>query len=260
MLIKIIDTKDMPERVKELHLSDAFDMPVEQGKFEWTATLININTGMNPELLKKCKALGGYVTFVDKVRNIVLLIEEHIIGNHGGKVSMVCGLSMGGLIAAKLAAKGSIEIETLVLDGAPLIKVPGIAARIMQSTYLSIIRRSKKREPKIIKSFKKTFLPEKHLDSYLKIADNMTDESIRNMIGSVCKGFDFVSYSPDMKILFMHGTKGNESISEKAAKKLKKMNPQTKIRCYKNYAHAQLACFEPHNWINDVTDFKDSVF
>ena len=63
------NTKDMPESVKELHLSDAFDMPVEQGKFEWTATLININTGMNPELLKKCKALGGYVTFVDKVRN-----------------------------------------------------------------------------------------------------------------------------------------------------------------------------------------------
>ena len=69
MLIKNIDKKDMPESVKELHLSDAFDMPVEQGKFEWTATLININTGMNPELLKKCKALGGYVTFVDKVRN-----------------------------------------------------------------------------------------------------------------------------------------------------------------------------------------------
>ena len=155
----------------------------------------------------------------ESVDKEVLLIEEHIIGNHGGKVSMVCGLSMGGLIAAKLAAKGSIEIETLVLDGAPLIKVPGIATRIMQSTYLSIIRRSQKREPKIIKSFKKTFLPEKHLDSYLKIADNMTDESIRNMIGSVCKGFDFVSYSPDMKILFMHGTKGNEAKSSQKAEK-----------------------------------------
>lgn len=108
-------------------------------------------------------------TVFESVDKEVLLIEEHIIGNHGGKVSMACGLSMGGLIAAKLAAKGSIEIETLVLDGAPLIKVPGIAARIMQSTYLSIIRRSQKREPKIIKSFKETFLPEKYLDSYLKI-------------------------------------------------------------------------------------------
>ncbi len=63
------DRKDMPEQVKELYLSDAFDMEVELGKFEWTATMVNINNGMNLELLTKCKALGGYVTFVDKVRN-----------------------------------------------------------------------------------------------------------------------------------------------------------------------------------------------
>ena len=40
----------MPEQIKELYLSDAFDIDVEPGKFEWTATLVNINTGMNPEL------------------------------------------------------------------------------------------------------------------------------------------------------------------------------------------------------------------
>ncbi len=62
------DKKDMPEKVKELYLSDAFDREVEPGKFEWTATMVNINAGMNPELLAKCKALGGYATFVDKVR------------------------------------------------------------------------------------------------------------------------------------------------------------------------------------------------
>ena len=60
---------DMPEKVKELHLSDAFDRPTEQGKFEWTATMVNVNMGMNPELLAKCKVLEGYVTFVDKVRS-----------------------------------------------------------------------------------------------------------------------------------------------------------------------------------------------
>lgn len=189
----------------------------------------------------------------------VSLIEEHIIKNHGGKLFMVCGLSMGGLIAAKLAAKSSIKIEALVLDGAPLKKVPGIAVKIMQNNYISIIRRSKKRDPEIIESFKKTFLPPKYLDPYLKIADNMTDESIRNMIGSVFKGFDFLSFNPDMKILFMHGTKGNEFISRKAAIKLKKINPQTEIRCYKNHAHAQLACFEPQKWINEVEDFMQKI-
>ena len=62
------DKKDMPEQVKELYLSDAFDMEVEPGRFEWTATMVNINAGMNMGLLNKCEALGGYVTFVDKVR------------------------------------------------------------------------------------------------------------------------------------------------------------------------------------------------
>ena len=62
------DKKDMPEQIKELYLSDAFDSEVKPGKFEWTATMVNINTGMNPELLAKCKALGGYATFVNKVR------------------------------------------------------------------------------------------------------------------------------------------------------------------------------------------------
>ena len=62
------DKKDMPEQVKELYLSDAFDMEVDPGRFEWTATMVNINAGMNPELLRRCKALGGYATFVDKVR------------------------------------------------------------------------------------------------------------------------------------------------------------------------------------------------
>ena len=49
-------------------MSDAFDREVEPGKFEWTATMVNINVGMNPELLSKCKVLGVYATFVDKVR------------------------------------------------------------------------------------------------------------------------------------------------------------------------------------------------
>ena len=62
------DKKDMPEEVKELYLSDAFAREVKPGKFEWTATMVNINAGMNPELLEKCKVLGGYATFVDKVR------------------------------------------------------------------------------------------------------------------------------------------------------------------------------------------------
>lgn len=63
------DNKDMPEEMKELYLSDAFDRLVEKGKFEWTATMLNINHGKNKELMTKCEVLKDYTIFVDKVRS-----------------------------------------------------------------------------------------------------------------------------------------------------------------------------------------------
>jgi hypothetical protein len=58
-----------------------------------------------------------------------------------------------------------------------------------------------------------------------------------------------------MKILFMHGTKGNESVSRKCALKMKKVNPQTEIRCFEGLGHAELACFKPDQWVKEVEDF-----
>ena len=57
----------------------------------------------------------------------------------------------------------------------------------------------------------------------------------------------------------MHGTKGNESVSKKAAIKMKEVNPQTQIRCYRGYAHARLLSFEQTKWIEEVKGFLEGV-
>ncbi len=62
------DEKYFPEDVKELHLSDAFDEPVEAGKYEWTATMININHGKNKTLMESCQVLEAYSHFTAKVK------------------------------------------------------------------------------------------------------------------------------------------------------------------------------------------------
>ncbi len=54
------------------------------------------------------------------------------------------------------------------------------------------------------------------------------------------------------KIFFLHGTKGNESVSRKVAIKMKEVNPHTMIKVYKGYAHAKLACFESEKWVEEV--------
>ena len=62
-------TKDMPDTFS-LHLSEAFEKPLlEQGTFEWTAKVYNINKGRNKSLNKKCKPLYDYCRFTSFVKD-----------------------------------------------------------------------------------------------------------------------------------------------------------------------------------------------
>ena len=173
---------------------------------------------------------------------------------------MICGLSMGGRIAATLAGMQNISTEYLVLDGAPLLPMPKIMIRFMMGSYIKIIQKSRKRDPKVLESFKKDFLPERYLDDFLKLADYMDEQSIKNILSSVFSAFEFKRYEDSCKILFMHGTKGNESVSKKAAIKMKEVNPQTQIRCYNGYAHAQLLSFEQSHLLDGKIFIRNRVY
>lgn len=59
--------EEQPERT-ELLLSDAFMSP--QKGYEWTAHMININAGKNPEILSKSKILSEYSEFIASVRKV----------------------------------------------------------------------------------------------------------------------------------------------------------------------------------------------
>ena len=56
------------EETSYLRLSDAFTNFDEQGKFEWTATVKNINADYNLTLQNHCKALNDYVKYVDRIK------------------------------------------------------------------------------------------------------------------------------------------------------------------------------------------------
>ena len=131
-----------------------------------------------------------------------------------------------------------------------------IAEKAMTGSYKNIIRQSKKRDSRTLDRFKKNFLPERYLESYLKFADTMSDNTIKNMLHSVCAGKLIPSENPDnTRILYMHGTKGNEVYSQKTAQKLKKYYPETQIKCFDGYKHAELAVYEPDKWLGTVLAF-----
>ena len=64
-----------------LKLSEAFENPEKTEGFEWTATMLNINTGHNQEILLKCRRLREYSTFIELVRyyqNMEKSLEEAV--------------------------------------------------------------------------------------------------------------------------------------------------------------------------------------
>ena len=182
-------------------------------------------------------------------------ILEYIKDELNGHVFLLAGLSMGGRIAATVAKNNDITVETLVLDGAPLANMNGLMKAVMRLNYKSLIMKSKKRDPKVLEQAKRVFIPEDMIPYYVKIAENMIMVSVDNAINSLFSPFEFVRYPDDMKILYMHGTKSNEVVSRKCALKMKKVNPETKIKCFEGLAHAELACFKPDLWIREVEEF-----
>lgn len=185
-------------------------------------------------------------------------IEHYCSANSINNFDVVCGISLGGAIANVLWGNQKVKINKLILDGAPLSPTPKIMQKFMIKSYLNIIHSSKTRNPKIIKSFKKSFLPEKHLENYLKIADNMNDSSIEKLVKSVSESKLCTTAPQDTKIFYMHGTKANETISKKSAKLVKKYYPNTTTFCFKGCVHCYKICFEPLQWREIVSEFLQS--
>lgn len=183
-------------------------------------------------------------------------IEKYIAGESGGKVYALCGLSMGGVVANRIFERNRVLIDNLVLDGAPLVKMPAVANKFMTISYKSIIHKSKVRDEKTLRNFKRDFLPEKFLEGYLKFADTMSDSTVENMIGSVCTSVpDPRENAGNTRILFLHGTKGNEVYSKKTAELMKKYYPDMTVKCFNGYKHAELAIYKADEWSATVDSF-----
>lgn len=187
-------------------------------------------------------------------------IIEYFRENNIHTIDVLCGISFGGKISFEIWKSGRLDIRSLVMDGAPLLSCPKFAVNIMVNNYKNIIRKSKARDAKVIESFKKSFLPEKYLGSYLKIADIMTENSVENIINSAFSESITAGADDRTKILFIHGTKGNEVISKKSAKLVKSRYPSsTEIVCFKGDTHCYKMIYEPQKWIETVQEFLESV-
>jgi len=192
-----------------------------------------------------------FISLEAEVSDIITALQAHDVT----EIHALCGLSLGGVIAHEIWKSTRLPIKHLVLDGAPLVPFPFGSSGFMTKNYINLIHKSKKRDPKVIASFKKNFLPEKYLDSYLKIADFMSDTSMANIVKAADTGNLCTTVDNKSKILFLHGTKGNEILSKNVGKLIKKAYPETEVVCFKGDIHCYKAIYEPEKWVAVVKEF-----
>lgn len=171
------------------------------------------------------------------------------------EVDVLCGFSMGGAIAHVIWKNQRLKVKNLIMDGAPLVPYPKLFQSFMMKNYLDIIHNSKAREPKTLHNFEKNFLPKKYLESYLRLADNMSDESMRNIVHAAGTSALYTIIKNESRILYIHGTRMNEMYSKKSAKLIQKAYPEAEVICYKGKAHIECAIYEPDKWCEDVSKF-----
>lgn len=199
------------------------------------------------------EAASEFVSVPAEAEDIVAYFKAKNINT----LDVLSGISLGGKIAFEIWKRDKLYIHNLIMDGAPLVACPKFAVHIMINNYKSIIHKSKARDKKVTESFKKDFLPEKYLDSYLKIADLTSDKSIENMIGSAFAGGKIEGVKNQSRILFIHETKGNEVLSRKAANLMKKYYPVTEVVCFQGDVHCYKVIYEPEKWIGVVEKFLE---
>lgn len=101
--------KDMPERF-EYHLNDAFNRKDVKPSIECNATVININTGYNQNILDKCTKLREYASFVQIIRDH---IAEGFQANEAITQSVDIAINRGLLV--DILRKNRAEVIAVVL-------------------------------------------------------------------------------------------------------------------------------------------------
>ena len=191
----------------------------------------------------------------DSIEDEAQKIERAVRDTGATEISAMCGMSMGGAIAFEIWKNGSIDIGSLVLDGAPLLPMPKIAEKIMVMNYLSILKKTRARDAKTIERCRRDFLPDRYIEDMLKVTDNMSADSVRNIMRSVCSRNIPEGVENHSRILFIHGTKGNETFSKKAAVRLKELYPTVEVLCCEGDPHIYKAIYKTDVWIREVEKF-----
>ena len=179
--------------------------------------------------------------------------EEYYINKFGNEAYAIISFSMGGVFFFFFWKNAKIKINKIIMESSPLLKWNDLMINIMTKQYLSLTRATRERNPKIITQATNSIVLEENLDSFLKMLDNMSDETIINYLKEVGK-FNLPNNidSSNTDIYYDYGGKINEIIFKKVGKYISKYYDNAYIHCIEGKGHCEDAIFQPEKKVKEL--------
>ena len=205
--------------------------------------IVPVITGHDPDKKEE------FTSFEDEAK----AIEDYIISKYGDSIYAIFGMSMGGVLTAALWQNKRLRFEKVIFDGSPLTSMNPLLKAYMRSFYLKVSHRSQQRDQKTLDRAAGTIVPKENLEDFLKVLDNMSDQTIISSINGIA---DFRLKAdtdiPDTQVYYFHGTASNEMLAKKTAKYLKKHHPDAEIKAFEGKGHCENSLLHPEVMIKEL--------
>ncbi len=163
-----------------------------------------------------------YISMEDEEKNI----DEFLKKNNINSLKAIIGFSLGGNIAFNYFCKNQDKVEQVIVDSAPIFKLPKFVKKHFYNKYKKCLLNLKKHPENIVNELNKCFKGMGEVQQY--VAPLITIESLKNLVES-CYNIETpeLSITSQKKITFVYGKK---DIVKLCLPRIKKYKNSTLIR------------------------------
>lgn len=180
-------------------------------------------------------------------------IERACLERFGTELALLCGQSLGGAVASALWARGTVRMDALVMEGAPLVGQPRVLSSLIMRSYVSLTRGVKRRDPAVLRRAEESFLPKRCMPAFLEMMDGMSEETVRNLVRSAGEHWLPDSFEGRAgRVVYVHGTSANELLSKRSAAFLHRVCPEAEIVRVPGAGHCEWSLFQSDEHIRFV--------
>lgn len=181
-------------------------------------------------------------------------IEAYCKENQINQLHAAYGMSMGGILLARLWERNNLAIVNYVFDGSPLRGMPLIG--FFKWWYKNITHKAQKRNIKVIKQAENTIISKDLMPEFLELLDHISDHTIEQYLDAVGKYRLPQNLSTENKVFYFYGTLCNEMMSQKTAKFIKKHYTNAEIITMQGKGHCEYALSEPTKMIELLNKYS----